>query len=422
MPSLLQIARTLPANKGKVAATQAALAKIFGRDEPVMLAFSGGKDGAVLTRLCEPYAGRFKLIWTNTGLNFPHVEAFIREAGARYGLIELKSNVAADWRENGLPAEALTVANALGDGCHTEPKLQAWVGCCARNLAGPIREFLCHHGGPITLLHGQRREDKAPGLGMSAMSVPDHVHVEAPLAEWTNVDIFDFVAAEEVPLPEHYGEGVIDSLDCRVCPAQLSLPHAPRMVAYMKDRYPAELQIMLTGARRAHAAVNASSRRLAGVIARARKDEKLFVAQRTSGVGDCMIAALATAAGISYEESAAALGFPCDPETGLPDLPQGRGVNINEATLPLLKMGLPFATTMTKESDPESPAMLPSSDELKAILPGRNAVLIIFENEEGHALAWKDGRVVDAAATDPFHRRLNDLTLMGAIIFTEGAG
>lgn len=403
-----------------------AIAQLFSSDRTVFLAFSGGKESAVIAHLCEPFRGRFKLLWANTGYMFPHVAAYIRRQGERYGLVEQKSDLIAQWKAFGLPSEILPVTNALGDNCHTEPKLQPWVSCCSILRMKPITDFIQGFSGPVTLLHGQRKEDRAPGLGISSASFPSGTVVLAPLADWTTADVLEFVQEEHIELPSHYDE-IPDSLDCWVCPAAPLHAHGTKRIKYMAREYPDLLRTILPGVIRIHSAGSAAVNQLEDIISQATSKPRAnipYVPQRTSGLGDCMIAAVATALGLSYEDIASALGYPCNKETGMPSLPPGGGVSALELSAPLLSFGIVTSLVMSSAASKEITLgrNLPSSDQLKTLIRGRSAVLFVddvMQPSRQHALAWKDGRVVDCRAGDPFHLQLEDLTIQGCAVFYD---
>lgn len=225
---------------------EAAIIAAFAIGEPVFLSFSGGKDSLAVLKLCEPYEGRFKLLWTNTGYAFPHVETLIRSLGERFGLVELKSDPFTAWEHGGLPTEVLTVSNfmSLNEGF----KLQPWNLCCYSSKAIPIEQF-CAGAGPMVLLSGQRAAD---GWRFSGRPMPANVKSGAPLADWSTEDVFAFIEAEGIELPAHYSE-IADSLDCWVCPASWSMPYAPAYGRYLAREYPDLARAVLPFARRIHA-------------------------------------------------------------------------------------------------------------------------------------------------------------------------
>jgi len=351
---------------------QSAIAAIFGLNVPVYIAFSGGKESAVLAKLCEPYAGRFQLLWVNTGITFPHLEEYVRKAGERFGLVELKSNALADWRKHGMPVETLSVSNALGE---SGPKLQSWLGCCARSRSAPIHTFLHERKEPAIVVHGQRREDGAPGLGLQSMPVPAHAAMAAPLEDWTTDDVMGFVKANGVKLVDHYRREIPDSLDCWACPINLAKPWGPKVVDMMREEYPEKLEILITGAQAAHKAVAGAQRVMQASLTRA-TPEPDHVPQREGVSGDCFIAAFATVLGRPYEWVAEAFGFPCRDGGGLPSLPKGRGIHMFETAAALLDLGVETTIILTTNFPGFERLQLPSPDDLRKLLQGRDAVLL----------------------------------------------
>lgn len=210
---------------------EAAVGAAFAIGEPVFLSFSGGKDSLALLKLCEPYEGRFKLLWTNTGYTFPHVETLIRSLGERFGLVELNSDPFTAWEHGGLPTEILTVSNFMTR--HDGLKLQPWNMCCYASKALPIVQF-CSAAGPMVLLNGQRVAD---GWRFSGGPQPQNLNGVSPLADWSTEDVFAFIEAEGIELPAHYAE-IPDSLDCWICPATWGMPYAPAFGRYMAREYP----------------------------------------------------------------------------------------------------------------------------------------------------------------------------------------
>lgn len=406
------------------AKARAEIAKLIQREGRFLLAFSGGKESALLAELCRPYRDRVSLLWVNTGFMFPHVEAFIREYGKTFDLIELKSDLPGNWRANGLPAEVLPIGNALPGGCHTGERLQAWTACCEANRNRPAFVFINALPVPVTLIHGQRLEDRSPGNGISGWPFPPNVSVVAPLAEWLEDDVFVFHSVHRVRLPDHYLE-VADSLDCWSCPAMFLTRAAPQRIDYMARRYPRELAMVLPGVRRIRAAAAEAMSRLDLMIDRAAPlpaRETVIVPQRSNaGVGDCVIASLATVAGRSYEEVAALLGFPCDAETGFPRMPPDRGVSLFEIGPVLLPLGL-SSTLLISRDHPHareySAGPHLSSDGIKAMIQGHAAVVSFDEIGEAHALAWKDGVLHDCRP--PVRRlRLEDIRIEAAVIISR---
>ncbi|NTG71700.1 hypothetical protein G6M02_00010 [Agrobacterium rhizogenes] len=142
-----------------------------------------------------------------------------------------------------------------------------------------------------------------------------------------------------------------------------------------------------------------------------------YVPQRDGAFGDCAIACFATVLGRTYEQIAAAFGFPCAPETGLPSLPDGRGIHFFEIGAPLLRMGHESTLMLTSDFPGFGKARLPSQHELKQMLHGKRAVLLTTRpTGEEHALAWKDDRVIDCREDDPFKLSLDDIHLLGAAL------
>ncbi|MGU3536801.1 phosphoadenosine phosphosulfate reductase domain-containing protein [Methylobacterium sp. A54F] len=145
-----------------------------------------------------------------------------------------------------------------------------------------------------------------------------------------------------------------------------------------------------------------------------------------------MIAALATALSWSYERVAEALGYPCNPTTGLPNLPLNVGFAPQQAIGPLFAAGTSASYVMTREhpevATDERPNVTQArlslfpSDRLKRLIRGQRAVLYgawapgqaAGSVMKGHFLAWDGSRLLGDGAP----AELSDVTLWGALILS----
>ncbi len=428
--------------EGFEGAVRAQIAEIFTRDEPVYLLFSGGKESLTLLRFMEPYEGRFKLLWANTGFTFPHMEKLIRERGERFGLVELKSDLVANWKAHGMPAEVLTM-DSMWPGGGSGQRMQPWIVCCSALRARPVVDFMASHQGPATFIQGQRKEDNAPGMGLEGLHRPAHISVASPLVDWSTEQVFAFIEAKSIELPRHYKE-VRSSLDCWVCPAHWGTDEGPALAGYMAREYPGLTQSILHGVRRVRQTAHDAVSRMDQAIGAAAASAPPYVPQRGTfdfstkvGIGDCMIASLATVTGISYEGMAAALGFPCDPVSGMP-VGADNGLTVFDVSVPLLDLGFAATTllapgagnflrsedaAMLKRRNAEgAPIRFTDPSTIKRLIQGRRAVLLtgnVATPTLNHAVAWKDGKIYDVdPRRDPHWRHIDDaeLVILGAVV------
>lgn len=410
-----------------ITSTEAAIVEAINDGRPVFVCFSGGRDSAVLAHLCGAYHGRFRLLWVNTGVQFPDVEAFVRDIGRVHELVEIRSDLRSQWARYGLPVELLPIHNALPGRVHREPKLQLWTSCCEMNRSRPSFDFLMAQPRGAVVLHGQRLDDGAPGLGMQSWPFSPAVKLVAPLADWKAADVREYVAREAVPLPSHYAE-VEDSLDCWPCTAAPLHRAGDSRMAYLRRNHPDFHRAVVAGLRRVHSAAEGSLRQLASYLEPEgqRQSEFNIVRQRSAEIGDCVIAALATVLRWSYEDTALLLGWPVDAATGLPSLPARRGVNFTELSAPLLSAGFASTVLLARErhaSQPGATMNLPSAGEIKSMLSGRIAIvgveIIGAKGEiEPHALAWTGHELIDCRSNPPRRLDLYTADIHDAVLIT----
>lgn len=182
-------------------------------ERPVLL-FSGGKDSIVLLRLAEkafrPGRFPFPVMHVDTGHNFPEVIEYRDEFVARVGARLVVASV----------QESIDSGRAVED---TGPR-------ASRNRLQSVTllDAINEHGFDAAFGGGRRDEDKARAKerilsfrdrqgrwdprnqrpepwDMLNARIRKGEHLRAfPLSNWTELDIWNFIAAEGIPLPSIY--------------------------------------------------------------------------------------------------------------------------------------------------------------------------------------------------------------------------
>ncbi len=182
-------------------------------ENPVLL-FSGGKDSAVLLHLAvlafAPARLPFPVMHVDTGHNFAEVidyrEAFVRQVGARLIVASVQASI-----DNGRVVE------------DTGPR-------ASRNRLQSVTllDAIAQHGFDAVFGGGRRDEDKArakerilsfrdrqgrwdprnqrpePWDLLNARIRKGEQLRAFPLSNWTELDVWQFIAAEQIPLPSIY--------------------------------------------------------------------------------------------------------------------------------------------------------------------------------------------------------------------------
>lgn len=209
------------------------LSEIEQHDMAALL-FSGGKESVALAHMLKPYRDRLTLVWVNTGMMFPHMAEFVRGFAERHGykLAELRSDQGRRFATHGLPSKILSTHNSrMAMACEENPKprllLTDHAGCCSELRYKPVIEWMLLTG-TKAVIHGQRAEDKRrPRFDRQFAEI-------APLWDWSGEDVYEYLRANDLELPEQYGAGYADSGECWNCTSEIN---AERF-RWMGKRYP----------------------------------------------------------------------------------------------------------------------------------------------------------------------------------------
>ena len=182
-------------------------------ENPVLL-FSGGKDSAVLLHLAvlafAPARLPFPVMHVDTGHNFPEVidyrDEFVRRVGARLVVASVQASIDAGRvvedagpRASRNRLQSVTLLDAIaehgfdaafGGGRRDEDKARA---------KERILSFRDRHG------RWDPRNQRPEPWDVLNARIRKGEHLRAfPLSNWTELDIWQFIAAEQIPLPGIY--------------------------------------------------------------------------------------------------------------------------------------------------------------------------------------------------------------------------
>jgi 3'-phosphoadenosine 5'-phosphosulfate sulfotransferase (PAPS reductase)/FAD synthetase len=214
----------------------------------VALLYSGGIESSLLLRLMEPWRSQVRVYTVRTGAEFPHMVEFIDRKLSDWDHRVIHSDLAASFRDLGIPASVVPIEHLRGIGeqaniTERSPRIVPWHFCCTRNRAVPGYEAIGADG-LRDVIHGQRAGDwptKDPKpLTWSDVSKepPVILRFHHPLWDVSRAQVQEAVTELGIELPAHYAE-YPSSLDCSICPSSLTT----RRRAWMEKRYPEPLAV-----------------------------------------------------------------------------------------------------------------------------------------------------------------------------------
>jgi 3'-phosphoadenosine 5'-phosphosulfate sulfotransferase (PAPS reductase)/FAD synthetase len=209
---------------------------VLDRHEKIALSFSGGKDSLACVHLLRDHLHRICIYHVDTGDLLPEMQESVAtvEAFAPH-FVRIETHVDAWIAANGLPTDLLPysahpVGQLMGEG--NGARLVPRYDCCWNNLMVPLFARVVAEGCTL-LVRGTKRADMRR-LPATSGDVYQGVELCYPLLEWSNADVFAYLAEKGVTLPRIY-DHVTNSPECARCSAWWGEGRG----AYLKRYHPA---------------------------------------------------------------------------------------------------------------------------------------------------------------------------------------
>jgi 3'-phosphoadenosine 5'-phosphosulfate sulfotransferase (PAPS reductase)/FAD synthetase len=206
--------------------------QVFADGRRAVLGYSGGLESNLLLDLLAPWKAQITAAWVSAR-PLPHMPDYVRRRTAGWQFVELPSNPARFFRDNGLPALVIPAAHTAEGHADTPgpvpfPRIRASAECCNAVRMAPLAGLMAVTGADV-FIHGQRGGEGTTVFGPN----PNPWDRWGPLRDWTREAVEAAVQRRGIELPAQYACG-LNSFECAICPAETDA----RRLEYLRDHYP----------------------------------------------------------------------------------------------------------------------------------------------------------------------------------------
>ena len=220
----------------------------------IVVQVSGGKDSLVVlhkAKTLDPTEHRITALYNDMGDSFPHVIDHLvnlcRDWNIPLVISRPTRSVLDTVKEEGLPSDIVPIWSSAETDLFTNldnkyvTRLQSGINCCNAHLYQPILQAtmsllpdMVWRGSKVTDAHVTAGPD-VEYMGIKFFS---------PIWEWTDEMVFEYIDANEIPIPYQYHYGVNHSLDCMECTAWLDTDCEVGRAAFTRDEYPVKFEAL----------------------------------------------------------------------------------------------------------------------------------------------------------------------------------
>lgn len=204
------------------------------------LHYSGGKDSRAVLHLYRDQLESVLVVWLNTGAAYPQVEREMQEMARKVPhFLVVRSNQPKQLEQNGFPSDVTPMAHTPLGQLITggKVKIQSVFGCCNENIWQPMHEAM-RMLSIKRIIRGQRDTEGYRNRAFKHGAVIDGIECVAPLQDWTEQQVLDYLRENDVSIPDYY-KTEMTGRDCWSCTAYLK--HNATRIANLPTPQKAEM-------------------------------------------------------------------------------------------------------------------------------------------------------------------------------------